>query len=552
MTNYRSRTILYTLVAGCVLFAPTLFLRGLWSPDEPRYAEVSRQVARSDSVLIPRLNGELYGEKPPLFFYAAALGDLLWAPNGGRLVAAAAMLALALVLQRFFSPEDTTSRIGVSLIFFGCTESLVCGKFGVIDAFLVLFLVLAIYLGRKALSRPHPVGAWVGCYAALALGTLVKGPVILPFAALALVGSRSDITITAPRTKHVIGNLLGVAVFVGIVLAWLIPACVAGGGEYTEALLGQISGRITGARASHVRSWYYYLPTATFVVFPWTLLLLCSLRWAWSRKRQTMWLLLWFAGGFLLLSLFASKRDRYLFLILPAAAIVMTRYFAFSDLGRIDLLAMRVTAAFMVAAGVLLVLFGPGVRLTQYVGESRLPDVASDFLDSFKGWQLWAVCPCLGLAALGASLSSWHAVHRKRTNDFVRGIFVSVIAMSLTFDLVVTPSLDPIKTGKSFMGDVKTCAEKGVEIYLFRKDYDGRFNLDLGRDRIGVAESEDEAPALLDSEEPAALIVGYRKRPDKAIATAFAGATTLASGRLGGRTMVLLGNRSAATRFSRE
>ena len=52
----------------------------------------------------------------------------------------------------------------------------------------VFFLTLGIFLGRRALAGERPLRAWCGCMFALALGTLAKGPQIIPFAALALAG----------------------------------------------------------------------------------------------------------------------------------------------------------------------------------------------------------------------------------------------------------------------------------------------------------------------------------------------------------------------------
>ena len=47
--------------------------RGLWAPDEPRYVQVAWEMSRSQSYLIPLMNGEIYAEKPPLFFWLTIL-----------------------------------------------------------------------------------------------------------------------------------------------------------------------------------------------------------------------------------------------------------------------------------------------------------------------------------------------------------------------------------------------------------------------------------------------------------------------------------------------
>ena len=41
----------------------------LWNPDEPRYAEVAREMMETGDYLVPHLNGVVYPDKPPFFFW---------------------------------------------------------------------------------------------------------------------------------------------------------------------------------------------------------------------------------------------------------------------------------------------------------------------------------------------------------------------------------------------------------------------------------------------------------------------------------------------------
>jgi len=45
----------------------------LWNPDEPRYAEVSREMVNGGDWILMHRNGNLYTDKPPLFFWAVAI-----------------------------------------------------------------------------------------------------------------------------------------------------------------------------------------------------------------------------------------------------------------------------------------------------------------------------------------------------------------------------------------------------------------------------------------------------------------------------------------------
>ena len=64
------RECLAVFALGALLFLPGIGNHDLWNPDEARYAEVAREMLVDDSPLIPRLNGAVYTQKPPLHFWS--------------------------------------------------------------------------------------------------------------------------------------------------------------------------------------------------------------------------------------------------------------------------------------------------------------------------------------------------------------------------------------------------------------------------------------------------------------------------------------------------
>ena len=60
------------LVLGLLFVACWLAIgRDLWTPDEPREAEISREMWLAPSV-VPTLNGRPFIEKPPLYYWTSA------------------------------------------------------------------------------------------------------------------------------------------------------------------------------------------------------------------------------------------------------------------------------------------------------------------------------------------------------------------------------------------------------------------------------------------------------------------------------------------------
>jgi 4-amino-4-deoxy-L-arabinose transferase-like glycosyltransferase len=50
----------------------------LWSPDEPRYAQVAKEMVNGGDWLLMHYNRRTYGAKPPLFFWLIGLSSYLW------------------------------------------------------------------------------------------------------------------------------------------------------------------------------------------------------------------------------------------------------------------------------------------------------------------------------------------------------------------------------------------------------------------------------------------------------------------------------------------
>src|SRR5450631_4378413 len=80
-----------SVLFGLLLLALLGCNRGLWTPDEPREAEISREMALSPGV-IPTLNGERFIEKPPLYYWLVAATYRI---SGGPSVLAARAVSVA-------------------------------------------------------------------------------------------------------------------------------------------------------------------------------------------------------------------------------------------------------------------------------------------------------------------------------------------------------------------------------------------------------------------------------------------------------------------------
>lgn len=185
----------------CVLWAlaylQELGTRGL-RLEEGRRATPAWEMLRGHDFLVPRVYGETYLNKPPLYFWLVAgtgkiLGDVNeWAV---RLPSAAGALLGAMLLL-FFSPRTLSarSRLLAAVAYLSCVSLLDKGTLGEIDALLSALVIGALVSWWNSTERTGDrasptVGGWIGAGLWMAPAVLLKGPggplefygMVLPF-----------------------------------------------------------------------------------------------------------------------------------------------------------------------------------------------------------------------------------------------------------------------------------------------------------------------------------------------------------------------------------
>ncbi len=328
----------FLLVAAVFLFLG-LGQRDLWAPDEPRYAQVaeelrSMQHGMSGLVLL-HLNGEVYTQKPPLYFWLAALAG---APSD-RVTETAARLPSA--AAGFFAVMLTTilgaRLVGARAALCGAALLLTSNVFAdnarraQLDALLTLFETLALFaFWRLDRGVGRRVTNILLLHGSLGLGVLTKGPVglLIPLFVIAgfLLWERR-----LSALRHAL-PLWSLPLSLGPGLLWITAAVTfAPAGYFGEAVFENLIGRFFEG-TSHKRPFYYFLYQLPLEFMPWSLLLPLVYRISRgqvfrpngdpSRKRVWRFLLSWVGVSLLFFSCSSGKRGIYLLPSFPALALL--------------------------------------------------------------------------------------------------------------------------------------------------------------------------------------------------------------------------------------
>ncbi len=457
------------LALGCLAtWLPTLPGRDLWAPNEPGFAEIAREMVERGDYLVPHLNGVVYPDKPPLYFWlevasAKALGG--FSEFSVRLPSALAGTALVLL----------TYRIG--LLLFGRRAAFFAGAFlatasllpmqatrAVMDPLLSLCVAggMLAYLRARGrwgpLARAH-FGLWWG------LAILSKGYGLLlpavPAALEAILRRRRSGGTRGSPWPPILGITFSVVVAALVAGAWFLPAVLREKDPLTfsESVGKHVVGRVVEPW-NHEQPLWYFLTTFPIDFLPWTpflLLALPSLRRAETDRDGVRFASAWFLATFVLFSLIPSKRGIYLLPAFPAAALLLGRTIGRLCEGREPAHLWAGAAEFfgkvlLVLGGVLLLLVPLALRRLPAMGA---PDIGAGYL------ALPGVC-LLGLGAL--------CLHAFRSGGFPRTFLLLPAGFAVATSLILAalfPRFDSMKSTAPLARDLLRI-HRGEAVYSLR------------------------------------------------------------------------------------
>ena len=287
------------LLALAPIWLLAILDRGLWTPDEPREADIAWRMSQQSDRTLPQLAGTPFLEKPPLTYWMSAAGIRLFGDSAAAARAPnllyAAVTALAVGALAFVIAGNTAAIVAAlvsatAVIVFRVTAWLApdaCLLAGCALALLGAWLGFTAPTGRRKLlgyCLMH-VGAAIGFMAKSAPGWMA------PALALATLIAWERRWSELRRWQLYAGLLLQVA----IIGPWIYAVTRTSQGEEALSTLfwHNVVGRFTRISApagldyttAHQNTVGKYFIELPVYLLPWTLLVAAALRRAWDRVR---------------------------------------------------------------------------------------------------------------------------------------------------------------------------------------------------------------------------------------------------------------------------
>jgi 4-amino-4-deoxy-L-arabinose transferase-like glycosyltransferase len=320
-----------TLVAICAfLFFYGLGSFGLVGADEPRYAQIAREMLARHDWVTPVLNGVPWLEKPVLYYWGAMFSYRIfgvsdWAARIPSAVLASAMVLAAYAFMRRFRRG---SESNAAVILASLAGVIGFARAASTDMALASTLIIAL-LSWYAWFETRRVLWLAGFYAFLALGTLAKGP-IAPFLAAAIVLAfvllRRDWT-TLRKTLSVPGLLL----YFAVALPWYILVQHANPQFVKVFIFEHNLARYGTNMFQHKQPFWYFIPVLVLGILPWVTFSVAALvrvvkENLASRNSFELFFGLWAVLPVVFFSFSQSKLPGYILPVLPAFAILTADY----------------------------------------------------------------------------------------------------------------------------------------------------------------------------------------------------------------------------------
>lgn len=333
--------LLFLAVIACYCYGLNHF--PLVGPDEPRYAQVAREMYQRSDLITPTLGGHSWFEKPALLYWImmAAFGLFGSSETAARI--GPAIFGLLTVLAVFWigrrvaksSNEGELCGAGawsglVTASMWGMIVFSHAASFDIIVTMTITWALSFFFVHELEVEERRRRLLLVGFYIFVGLSLLAKGliGIVIPFGVIAIY----ELMRRASLSRWFLRSLIwGIPLACAVAAVWYGPVIARHGWPFiNEFVVQHHFARYFSNKYRHPGPVYFYLLCLIPLTFPWTVLVADALSqirlWKWRGKnpldKLRVFTLAWLLVPLALFSFSGSKLAGYILPVLPATGLL--------------------------------------------------------------------------------------------------------------------------------------------------------------------------------------------------------------------------------------
>ena len=312
------------------IFLYHLGLPALLDADETRYADMARGMLLSKDFITPYLDGKIFWDKPPLFFWLLCLSYKCLGISEFSVRIPSVLSVLTAIVALFFAVKKTaTTKVAIvsAMMLATSVEFVIFAKVSILDMVLTSNITLSLLCGLMTyfVKEENKKYFWWMFYLFSAFGALAKGipAVVVPFGVMFFVGIWKKNLKEFFKPQYFCA---GLALFLLVALPWHVMMYKIHGAEFVkEYIVKHHFQRFIGStEIGRKHTMIYYIPTFIVGFLPWILPFLFGLkRLVTDRKNEFVVMnLIGFAFTLLFFSSASTKLITYILPLYPMAAVL--------------------------------------------------------------------------------------------------------------------------------------------------------------------------------------------------------------------------------------
>ena len=329
--------ILFAVII-CAVYFFALGTIPLVGPDEPRYAQVAREMFERGDWITPTLGGYNWFEKPALLYWLQIVSYHIFGVSefSARLGPALCGLLTVLGLYLFGREKlfgDVCSANWLGLISASTIGLLVFSRgasFDIVLTFTVTAALICFFLAEESADE-EGFKFYAAFYVFVGLALLAKGLVgiVLPFG---VIGFYFLLTRQFFPVKFLVSLSWGIIVTLVVAAVWYAPVYLRNGPLFVkEFIINQHFTRYLTTVHAHAQPFYFFLLVLPALIFPWLPFFFSALwrskKWNFRAPetpldRMRLFALAWILFPLLFFSASGSKLPGYILPALPACCLL--------------------------------------------------------------------------------------------------------------------------------------------------------------------------------------------------------------------------------------